>query len=68
MGFAATQAGDGNICVAVGTADDVRAILEEIQRAGLALRGLDVRRPSLEEVFLNLTAASRGDRATGGAE
>ena len=68
MGFAATQAGDGNIRVAVGTADDVRAILGEIQRAGLALRGLDVRKPSLEEVFLKLTAASRGDRATGGAE
>ena len=67
MGFVPTRTGDGNICVPVGNADDVRAILEEIQRAGLALPGLDVRKPNLEEVFLKLTAASRDDRANGGA-
>ena len=31
-------------------------ILEEIERSGLALGGLDVRKPNLEEVFLKLTA------------
>ena len=68
MGFVPTQTDDGNICVPVGNADDVRTILEEIQRAGLALPGLDVRKPNLEEVFLKLTGVPRDDRANGGAE
>jgi ABC-2 type transport system ATP-binding protein len=67
MGFDPTQNGDGNIRIPVGGADDVRAILEEIQRAGLALSGLDVRKPNLEEVFLKLTGEPREDRANGGA-
>jgi ABC-2 type transport system ATP-binding protein len=62
MGFAPTQTGDGNIHIPVGNADDVRAILEAIQRAGLAVPGLDVRKPNLEEVFLKLTGAPREDR------
>jgi ABC-2 type transport system ATP-binding protein len=62
MGFAATQTGDGNIHVPVGNADEVRAILEAIQRADLAVPGLDVRKPNLEEVFLKLTGAPREDR------
>jgi ABC-2 type transport system ATP-binding protein len=41
--------------------------IEEIQRAGLALSGLDVRKPNLEEVFLKLTGEPREDRANGGA-
>ena len=70
MGFVPTRTGDGNICVPVSNADDVRAILEEIQRAGLALSGLDVRKPNLEEVFLKLTGEpreDREDRANGGS-
>ncbi len=39
----------------VKTPDDVRRILEEIERSGLALEGIDVRKPNLEEVFLKLT-------------
>jgi len=68
MGFAPTQDDDGNIRVPIGSPDDVRNILDEIQRAGLALPGLDVRRPNLEEVFLKLTSAPRADRASEGAE
>ena len=67
MGFASTQCDDGNISVLVGRADDVRAILEGIQRAGLTLRGIDVRKPNLEEVFLKLTGAPRDDSAGEGA-
>ena len=67
LGFVPTRTRDGNILVPVGKADDVRAILEEIRRAGLALPGLDVRKPNLEEVFLKLTTAPREDRASEGA-
>lgn len=63
MGFVPTRMHDGNVCVPVGKADDVRAILEEIRRAGLDLPGLDVRKPNLEEVFLKLTTAPRENRA-----
>lgn len=67
LGFRPIPTGDDNICVPVKTAHDVRRILEEIQRAGLALGGLDVRKPNLEEVFLKLTAetpaAGAQDRA-----
>ena len=59
--------GDDNLCVAVKTPDDVRRILEEIGRSGLALGGIDVRKPNLEEVFLKLTteapAADAPERA-----
>ena len=67
LGFRPIPKGDDNICVPVKTADDVRRIIEEVQRAGLALGGLDVRKPNLEEVFLKLTAetpaAGAQDRA-----
>jgi ABC-2 type transport system ATP-binding protein len=68
MGFAPVRTEDGNICVPVGGPADVRAILDEIQKAGLALPGLDVRKPNLEEVFLKLTGAPRDDPAGGEAE
>jgi ABC-2 type transport system ATP-binding protein len=68
LGFCPVPNGDGNLCVPVKTPDDVRRILEEIQRSGLGLGGLDVRKPNLEEVFLKLTAESPAagaqDRAT----
>ena len=56
LGFYPVPKGDDDLCVPVKTPDDVRRILEEIQRSGLALGGLDVRKPNLEEVFLKLTA------------
>jgi ABC-2 type transport system ATP-binding protein len=56
LGFCAIPEGDDNLRVPIKNPDDVRRILEEIQRCGLALGGLDVRKPNLEEVFLKLTA------------
>ena len=53
--------------VCIKNTDDVRAILDEIQRAGLALPGLDVRKPNLEAVFLKLTSAPPDDRENAGA-
>ena len=59
LGFSPVAKGDDDLCVPVKTTDDVRRILEEIERSGLALGGLDVRKPNLEEVFLKLTAGPR---------
>ena len=56
LGFCPIPEGDDDLCVPIESPDDVRRILEEIQRCGLALGGLDVRKPNLEEVFLKLTA------------
>jgi ABC-2 type transport system ATP-binding protein len=68
MGFDATRASDDSICVPVNDAGDVRAILAEIERAGLSLRGLDVRKPNLEEVFLKLTEEHDSDAANEGCK
>jgi len=67
LGFCPAPKGDDSLCVPVKTPDDVRRILAEIERSGLALGGLDVRKPNLEEVFLKLTeapAAGGQDRAS----
>ena len=59
LGFSPVAKGDDDLCVPVKTTDDVRRILEEIERSGMSLGGLDVRKPNLEEVFLKLTAGPR---------
>jgi len=56
LGFRPVAGGEDVLCVPVKAPDDVRSILEEIERSGLALGGLDVRKPNLEVVFLKLTA------------
>ena len=56
MGFAPIPLADDSLCVPVKTPDDVRRILDEIGKSGLAPGGIDVRKPNLEEVFLKLTA------------
>ncbi len=63
LGYSPTPQGDDSVCVAVKSPGDVRRILEEIERSGLALGGLDVRKPNLEEVFLKLTAVTPADGA-----
>ena len=63
MGFDPTRTSDESICVPVNDADDVRGILGEFERAGLSLRGIDVRKPNLEEVFLKLTEEHSDDGA-----
>ena len=68
MGFTPTRTSDESICVPVDTAEDVRAILGEIERTGLSLRGIDVRKPNLEEVFLKLTEEHHPDDAKKGFE
>jgi ABC-2 type transport system ATP-binding protein len=57
LGFSPTTKDHDSLCVPIRTPDDVRRILGEIERAGLALGGIDVRKPNLEEVFLKLTEA-----------
>jgi len=64
LGFSPVPLADGNLCVPVKTPDDVRRILDEIGKSGLAPGGVDVRKPNLEEVFLKLTAG----RPAAGAE
>ena len=56
MGFSPILTDDDSLWVPVKTPEDVRRILEELDRCGLALGGIDVRKPNLEEVFLKLTA------------
>jgi ABC-2 type transport system ATP-binding protein len=68
MGFDATRTSDESICVPVNNADDVRAILAEIERAGISLRGMDVRKPNLEEVFLKLTEEHDSDATNDGSK
>ena len=65
MGFEPTRTSADSICVQVNDANDVRAILGEIERAGLTVRGIDVRKPNLEEVFLKLTEEHRPDTTDG---
>ena len=70
MGFAPVQDNHRNIKVRLERADDVQKILNAIQASAATFRGLDVRKPNLEEVFLSLTGeAGREDHAGGwGAE
>jgi ABC-2 type transport system ATP-binding protein len=68
MGFDPTLTSGESICVPVNNADDVRAILGEIEKAGLSLRDIDVRKPNLEEVFLKLTDERYADAAIEGCK
>jgi ABC-2 type transport system ATP-binding protein len=68
MGFDPTQTSDESLCVLVHNPDDVRAILGAIEKAGLALRDIDVRKPNLEEVFLKLTEERNADATNEGSE
>jgi ABC-2 type transport system ATP-binding protein len=62
LGFCPVPTSDDNLCVPVKTPEDVHRILAEIERSGLTLGGLDVRKPNLEEVFLKLTETPAGDQ------
>ena len=55
IGFEPIKDVRGSVRIHLEHADDVRNILNAIQAGGATLRGLDVRRPNLEEVFLRLT-------------
>ncbi len=60
MNFTPVRDGGGDITIRVRCGDDVQNILSAIKNAGLALPGLDVRKPNLEEVFLSLTGEKLG--------
>lgn len=68
MGFEPVRDTRESITVRVKHTDDVHEILGAIKGAGMSLPGMDVRRPSLEEVFLGLTgdAPQKGAAADGG--
>ena len=55
MGFSPKPKNDGSMSVPLTSADDVRRILDEVQKAGLAPGSIDVRKANLEEVFIKLT-------------
>ena len=55
MGFAPVLSNHKDIKVRVEHTDDVLKILNAIRDAGALYRGLDVRNPNLEEVFLKMT-------------
>jgi ABC-2 type transport system ATP-binding protein len=63
MGFASGHDERHNSTFRVKHADDVQKILSALKSAGLALPGLDVRKPNLEEVFLSLTGEELGEAA-----
>jgi ABC-2 type transport system ATP-binding protein len=55
MGFEPVLSNHKDIKVRVEHTDDVLKILNAIRDAGALYRGLDVRNPNLEEVFLKMT-------------
>jgi ABC-2 type transport system ATP-binding protein len=55
MGFEPVHDNHKNIKVKVAQTDDVLNILNAIKDAGASFQNLDVRKPNLEEVFLQLT-------------
>ncbi len=64
MGFNPARTIDDGVDIPVRTSDDVLGILAAIREAGLpAPSGLEVRRPTLEEVFLKLTSEPPAERS-----
>jgi ABC-2 type transport system ATP-binding protein len=55
LGFEPVRDNHKNIKVRVAQTDDVLKILNAIKDAGASFQNLDVRKPNLEEVFLQLT-------------
>ena len=56
----------GSINVRVERSDDVRKILNAMKEAGASLPSIDVRKPSLEQVFLKLTGEALHEGASEG--
>jgi ABC-2 type transport system ATP-binding protein len=70
LGFEPLQINNNDIRIRVEHTDQVQRILNAITEAGALYRGLDVRKPNLEEVFLMLTGEALSDEPAGerGAE
>jgi ABC-2 type transport system ATP-binding protein len=65
IGFDPVLINHNNIRIKVAHTEDVQQILSVIKDAGALYRGLDVRKPNLEEVFLKLTGEALHDRHAG---
>jgi len=65
IGFDPVLINHNNIRIRVEHTEDVQQILSAIKDAGALYRGLDVRKPNLEEVFLKLTGEALHDRHAG---
>jgi ABC-2 type transport system ATP-binding protein len=70
MGFEPNHDNHKNIKVRVAQTDDVLTILNAIKNAGASFLNVDVRKPNLEEVFLQLTgeALRQNPPGEGGAK
>ena len=68
MGFEPVQDDHGNITVKVEHPSDVRRILNALTDAEASFFTLDVRKPSLDAVFLELTGGARQRAAEAGPE
>lgn len=70
LSFATVRDSHENIKVRVKHTNDVLEILRAIKDAGISLHGVDVRKPNLEDVFLNLTSdeQGKGDPMAGAAD
>ena len=70
MGFEPELSNHKSIRVKVESTDDIRKILNAMKDAGVSLLSMDVRKPSLEQVFLKLTgeALHEGDSDGKGAK
>ncbi len=64
-GFEPVRINHNDIRIRVEHTEDVQQILSAIKDAGALYRGLDVRKPNLEEVFLKLTGEALNDRHAG---
>ena len=65
MGFEPIPDNHWNLKVRLERTDDVQKILNAIQAGGATFRGLDVRKPNLEEVFLQLTGEALHEDSAG---
>ena len=66
IGFDPVLINHNNISIRVEHTEDVQQILSAIKDAGALYRSLDVRKPTLEEVFLKLTGEALHDGNAGG--
>jgi ABC-2 type transport system ATP-binding protein len=66
MGFEPVLNNHTSIKVRVAHTDDIRKILNAMKDAGASLLSMDVRKPSLEQVFLKLTGEALHDAASEG--